>query len=169
MMEFMRGIRTPVSTVSIPAEPMTSSINAGYLASRSRMRNLIRAAYPVSSRSMSRLRMVWVTQAGVGWAVVPTVHARRLTWWMTERMYWRWPVSVIVSISHTVDAAIATPRSASSPWMRRYPHEGFPVARRKTRRRIEATVRGRPGVWFTLKRAWRRLIRSRCHLSPCPG
>ncbi len=34
---FMRGIRTPVSTVVIPALLRISSISVGYLASRSRM------------------------------------------------------------------------------------------------------------------------------------
>jgi hypothetical protein len=34
MIEFIWGIRTSVSTVAIPAEPRTLSINAGYLASR---------------------------------------------------------------------------------------------------------------------------------------
>ncbi len=57
----MRGIRPPVSTVAIPAVPRILSISTGYLASRSRMRNLICARCPVSSRSMSRLRMAWVT------------------------------------------------------------------------------------------------------------
>src|SRR5687768_13231301 len=75
----------------------------------------------------------------------------------------------ILRISHTVEAATATPSSVSSPWMRRYPHEGFSVARRRTRRRIEATVRGRPDARFTLKRAWRRCIKSRCHLSTVSG
>lgn len=37
---FMRGARTPVNTVAIPAPARISLINAGYLPSRSRMRNL---------------------------------------------------------------------------------------------------------------------------------
>ena len=42
VIEFMRGIRTPVSTVVILALLRISSIRAGYLASRSWMRNLDR-------------------------------------------------------------------------------------------------------------------------------
>jgi hypothetical protein len=36
------------------------------------------------------------------------------------------------------------PRAASSPWIRRYPHEAFSLARRRTRTRIERIGRGRP-------------------------
>ncbi len=75
----------------------------------------------------------------------------------------------VLRISHTVEAATATPRSASSPWIRRYPHDGFSAASRRTSRRIEATVRGRPGARFTLARAWRPFVKSRCHLSTVSG
>ena len=44
MIEFMRGVGTPVNTVVIPTPARISSINAGYLPSRSRMRNLTREA-----------------------------------------------------------------------------------------------------------------------------
>ena len=44
------------------------------------------------------------------------------------------------------------------------PQDGFSAARRSTSRRIAAAVRGRPGPRFTLVRAWRRFIKSRC----CP-
>jgi len=49
----------------------------------------------------------------------------------------------VLRISHTVEGAIVMPRRASSPWMRRV-KEGFSVVRRRTRRRIEATVRAAP-------------------------
>ena len=75
----------------------------------------------------------------------------------------------IEDLPRTVEAAIAIQSCASSLWMRRYPHEGFSVARRRTRRRIDATVRGRPGLRFTLMRAWRCFIKSRCHLSTVSG
>jgi hypothetical protein len=47
-------------------------------------------------------------------------------------------------ISHTVDGATFTPKTSSSPWMRRYPHELFSRARRSTNTRIDRTVGGRP-------------------------
>jgi hypothetical protein len=56
----------------------------------------------------------------------------------------------------------ARPGTSSSPWMRRYPHPGFSLARRRMRARIERTVRGR-GERFGRERAvWRRARRSRC-------
>jgi len=33
-------------------------------------------------------------------------------------------------ICHTVDGATVTPSLVSSPWIRRYPHSGFSLARR---------------------------------------
>jgi hypothetical protein len=45
----------------------------------------------VFSRSMIRLRMAWVTQAWVGWAVMPSTRTRRLACWIVARMYWRCP------------------------------------------------------------------------------
>jgi hypothetical protein len=49
-------------------------------------------------------------------------------------------------ISHTVDGATVRPSLVSSPWIRRYPHSGFSVARRMTRRAVLETVGGRPGL-----------------------
>ncbi|EXU66188.1 hypothetical protein Z951_21350 [Streptomyces sp. PRh5] len=40
-------------------------------------------------------------------------------------------------ISRTVEAAILIRRAASSPWIRRDPHEAFSLARRRTRARID--------------------------------
>ena len=36
------------------------------------------------------------------------------------------PIPLVLRISHAVDAATLTPSSASSPWILRYPHQGFP-------------------------------------------
>jgi hypothetical protein len=63
----MRGIRTPLSTILIPASARTASDSGGYLASGSRMKDLTRQ--PVSCRSMTRFRVAWVIQAAVGCAV----------------------------------------------------------------------------------------------------
>lgn len=67
-----------------------------------------------------------------------------------------------LSISQTVDAATVIPSTSSSPWILRYPQPGFSVARRKTRVRMECTVRGRPGRFGRDWVAWRRTSRSRC-------
>jgi hypothetical protein len=48
-------------------------------------------------------------------------------------------------------------------------HEGCSATRVNARRRTDATVRGRPGPRFTLARAWRRFIKSRCHLNTVFG
>ncbi len=45
-----------------------------------------------------------------------------------------------------VDGATVTPSLVSSPWIRRYPHSGFSVARRTTRRAMPGIVGGRPGL-----------------------
>jgi hypothetical protein len=42
-------------------------------------------------------------------------------------------IPALVRISHTVEAAMMIPRPASSPWMRRYPHDEFSLARRRMR------------------------------------
>jgi hypothetical protein len=42
--------------------------------------------------------------------------------------------------------AIVTPSFVSSPWIRRYPHCGFSLASRMTRRPMLGTVGGRPGL-----------------------
>ena len=59
----------PLRTTVIPASARTASNRVGYLLSRSRMRCF--TWHPVSCRSMTRLRAVWVTQAAVGCAVAP--------------------------------------------------------------------------------------------------
>jgi hypothetical protein len=64
-----RGGRTGVRMMRMSVAVKTASNAAVNLASRSRMRN--RSWRPASSRSMSRLRACWVSQAPVGWAVTP--------------------------------------------------------------------------------------------------
>jgi hypothetical protein len=64
MIEFMRGIWTPLSTVSIPASLSTVLNRPGNLPSRSRIRN--RARLPASWRSMTRFFAAWATQDAVG-------------------------------------------------------------------------------------------------------
>src|SRR5436190_13922959 len=57
MIAFMRGMRTPVSTTAIPVSARIVSSSAGYLPSRSRIRN--RARLPESCRSIVKLRIAW--------------------------------------------------------------------------------------------------------------
>ena len=64
MIEFILGIWTPLSTVSIPASVSTVLNRPGNLPSRSRIKN--RARLPASSRSMARFRAAWMTQDAVG-------------------------------------------------------------------------------------------------------
>ncbi len=194
MIAFIRGIRTPLSTTSIPISARIASNDAGYLTSRSRIRN--RARHPASWRSIARLRTAWVTHVAVGCAVAPSTRTRRLACSITARTYNRVPVSVTaskksaarmasawerrnpaqlsavrsgagsmpasLSISQTVDAATLIPRTSSSPWMRRYPHELFSRARRSTSARTDRTVGGRPARLGRGMRAWCVAIRSRC-------
>jgi len=70
----------------------TASKAALNLASRSRMRN--RKPRLASSRSMSRLRAYWVSQAPVGWAVTPRMCTRRVACSMTKTAYSRCRVIV---------------------------------------------------------------------------
>jgi hypothetical protein len=85
MLEFIRGIRMPLSTTWIPACARISSNNGGNFASRSRIRYL--TMHPVSSRSMTNFLAAWATRAVVGWAVVPSTRTRRVVYSMTARMY----------------------------------------------------------------------------------
>jgi transposase len=65
---------------------------------------------PASSRSITRLRAVWVTQPAVGCAVAPRTRIRRLAWSMTARTYIFVPVSVIVSRKSAASSASACER-----------------------------------------------------------
>jgi len=53
--------------------------------------------------------------------------------------------------------------------MRRYPQHGFSRPRRSASRRMERTVRGRPGRLGRDPAAWRRASRSRCQRSTVSG
>jgi hypothetical protein len=64
MIEFMRGMRTPVRTMAIPTSPRIRSNRAGYFASRSRIRYL--TLTPASSRSIARFLAAWVAHTAVG-------------------------------------------------------------------------------------------------------
>ena len=75
---------TGVRMMRMSAPAKTASKAAVNLLSRSRIRNRNRAAR--SPRSMSRLRACWVTQAPVGWAVIPAMCTRRLPCSITTRM-----------------------------------------------------------------------------------
>jgi hypothetical protein len=63
MIEFIRGIRTPLSTVSMPASARTASNRAGNFPSRSLIR--YRAGLSASSRSITRFLAACVTQDAV--------------------------------------------------------------------------------------------------------
>jgi len=66
---FAFGARGGILTTSIPAAANTASKAATNFASRSRISMANRSA--CWSRSISRFRAAWVTQAPVGWAVTP--------------------------------------------------------------------------------------------------
>jgi hypothetical protein len=65
--------------------------------------------------------------------------------------------------------ATFTPSTSSSPCSRRYPQPGFSLATRSTKRRIERTVRGRPGRLGRDRTACRLTIRLRCQRSTVSG
>src|ERR1039457_5181609 len=72
-------------------------------------------------------------------------------------------------ISHAVDAAIFTPRPASSPWILRYPHPGFSRASRSTRALMFRGVAGRPVLPRMDLAAWRWRRMSRCQRTIVSG
>ena len=59
-------------------------------------------------------------------------------------------------ICQTVDGATAMPSPASSPWIRRYPHDSFSRASRSTTDRTSRRTAGRPGRPRRDRRAQRR-------------
>ena len=71
-------------------------------------------------------------------------------------------IPALLRISHTVEAAIFTPRPASSPWILRYPHAGFSRASRRTRALTFRRVAGRPVLPRMDRAAQRRRTTSRC-------
>ena len=65
-------------------------------------------------------------------------------------------------ICHTVDGATMMPSPASSPWIRRYPHDSFSRASRSTTDRTVRGIGGRPERPRRDNRAHRRRTMSRC-------
>jgi hypothetical protein len=131
MIEFIRGIRTPVSTTSIPASLKTVSDGWGNLLSRSRSRIRNRARQSASWRSMTRFFAACTTQEVVGCAVAPRIRTRRLACSITASTYIRAPDKVTVSKKSQANKR----------------------TRRSTRARMERTVGGRPSRWVW---TWRR-------------
>lgn len=148
MIEFMRGMRIPLSTTLMPASFRTLSNNSGNLPSRSRIRK--RARQPVSSRSMATF-FRGPCHPGGGWVrggaqdsdapaavfehgehVQPrpgqsdglqkSQASRASAWERVQVVTARsgaGPVPVCLRIFHTVEVATGMPRTSSSPWMRR--------------------------------------------------
>lgn len=139
---------------------------------------------------MAILREAWVAQAAVGCAVAPGIGTRRVAGSITAKTYSVAPVSVLVSkksarmawawerrkVAQVVcwrsgagsdpwSAATLIPRTASSPWMRRYLQLEFSRASRNTRAGTDRTVRSRPGRLGREAFAWRRRSSSRCQRS----
>jgi hypothetical protein len=72
-------------------------------------------------------------------------------------------------ICQTVDGATVMSSPASSPWMRRYPHDSFSRARRSTADRTLRCVAGRPDRPRRDIHAHRRRTMSRCQRKIVPG
>jgi hypothetical protein len=99
MIEFIRGTRMPVVTISMPSAVKTASNARVYLVSRSLIRCV--TAAPTSWRSITKFRADWVTQSAVGWAVAPRMRMRRLACSMTAKTYTLAPFRVVaVKKSH---------------------------------------------------------------------
>ena len=78
-------------------------------------------------------------------------------------------IPALFRISHTVDAAIFTPRPASSPWILRYPQPGFSRASRRTRALMFRRVAGLPVLPRWDLAAQRRRMMSRCQRRTVSG
>jgi hypothetical protein len=72
-------------------------------------------------------------------------------------------------ICQTVDGATVMPSPASSPWMRRYPHDSFSRASRSTTDPTLRCVAGRPDRPWHDRRDHRRRTMSRRHRKMVPG
>ena len=68
-----------------------------------------------------------------------------------------------------MDGATVMPSPASSPWIRRYPHDSFSRASRSTTDRTLQCVAGRPERPRRDSRAHRRRAMSRCQRKIVPG
>ena len=71
-------------------------------------------------------------------------------------------IPALLRICHTVDGATVMPSPASSPWIRRYPHDSFSRASRSTTDRTLRRTGGRPDRPRRDRRAQRRRTMSRC-------
>src|SRR5271165_499591 len=95
MIEFILGIRTPLSATSMPASARMTSNRPGNFPSRSLIRN--RARQPASSRSIARFLAACVAQDAVGWAVAPRILILRLACSITASTCSRAPDKVTAS------------------------------------------------------------------------
>jgi DNA-binding CsgD family transcriptional regulator len=106
MIEFILGIRTPLSTTSMPASARMTSNRLGNFPSRSLIRN--RARQPASSKSITRFLAACAAQDAVGWAVAPRILIRRLAYSITASTCRRAP-----------DRVTKSQASKASAWERR--------------------------------------------------
>ena len=112
MIEFILGIRTPLSTTSMPASARMASNRPGNFPSRSLIRN--RARQPASSRSITRFLAACVTQDAVGWAVAPRILILRLACSITASTCSRAPDRVTASKKSQASRAPAWERRKSA-------------------------------------------------------
>ena len=78
-------------------------------------------------------------------------------------------IPALLRICQTVDGATVMPSPASSPWIRRYPHDSFSRASRSTTDRTLRCIAGRPERPRRDRRAHRRRTMSRCQRKIVPG
>ncbi|KOV19016.1 hypothetical protein ADK58_36460 [Streptomyces sp. XY152] len=150
MTAFIRGIRTPLSTTSIPALARTVSNRAGNFPSRSRVRN--RARQLTSSRSMTRFLVACATHEAVGRAAEPRIRIRRPTCAITANTYGRAPVRVTVPKKSQAGSASAGERRKSAHVLEARSGAGsIPASRR-----ISQTVEAAAFTPSTSSSPWRR-------------
>ena len=78
-------------------------------------------------------------------------------------------IPALLRICQTVEGAIVMPSPASSPWIRRYPHDSFSRASRSTTDRTLRCVAGRPERPRRDSLAHRRRTMARCQRKIVPG
>jgi hypothetical protein len=100
-------------------------------------------------------------------ASVAVACARRNSGQVGPELLGAGPVPCRRKMAHTLEGASRTPMVASSPWIRRYPHVGFSLVRRRTTETVPVGSAGRPGrrpEWAHFRRT-----RSRCQRSTVSG
>jgi hypothetical protein len=112
MIEFILGIRTPLSTTSMPASARMTSNRPGNFPSRSLIRNCARQ--PASSKSITRFLAAYATQDAAGWAVAPRILILRLACSITANTCSRTPDRVTVSKKSQASRAPAWERRKSA-------------------------------------------------------